>query len=137
MIWAVSLLTYSLLVICLFAFFKYNLILSFTEFKEIRKSPLDQWALYLNLFIKKHATLIAFAENQLSPKSVSFSLPIASHPSLMQQTRVRPSFKSVKFEFSLLTIKSSGFGFKLYNFYTLSISNSISLCLLFNIKLAI
>jgi len=64
---------------------------------------------------KRHATLIAFAENQLSPKSVSFSLPIASHPSLMQQTRVRPSFKFVKFKFSLLTIKSSGFGFKLYN----------------------
>jgi len=44
------------------------------------------------LIKKKHATLIAFAENQLSPKSVSFSLPIASHPNLMQQKRVRPSF---------------------------------------------
>ena len=48
------------------------------------------------LIKKKHATLIAFAENQLSPKSVSFSLPIASHPNLMQQKRVRPSFKIKK-----------------------------------------
>ena len=42
------------------------------------------------LFNKKHATLIAFAENQLLPKSNSLSLPITSHPNLMQQTRVRP-----------------------------------------------
>jgi len=48
------------------------------------------------LIKKKHATLIAFAENQLSPKSVSFSLPIASHPNLMQQIRVRPSFNLYK-----------------------------------------
>ena len=42
------------------------------------------------LIREQHATLIAFAENQLLPKSVSFSLPIASHPNLMQQIRVQP-----------------------------------------------
>jgi len=44
------------------------------------------------LINKKYATLIAFAENQLLPKSDSFSLPIINHPSLMQQTLVRSSY---------------------------------------------
>jgi len=44
------------------------------------------------LINKKHTTLIAFAENQLLPKTDSFSLPIANHPNLMQQIRVRSSY---------------------------------------------
>jgi len=43
---------------------------------------------YLNLL---HTTLIVFAENQLSPKTISFSLLTASHPSFLPQTRVQPS----------------------------------------------
>lgn len=42
---------------------------------------------------KKRTTYIVFAENQLSPHTNSLSLPIISHPSLMQQTRVRPSIR--------------------------------------------
>jgi hypothetical protein len=87
------------------------------------------------LIKKKHATLIAFAENQLLPKSVSFSLPIASHPNLMQQKRVRPSFRLKKNKVSLLTIKSSGFGFKLYNY--VCFIQARFLYAYFNIKLAI
>jgi len=44
------------------------------------------------LLLKKCATKIAFAENQLSPKTFSLSLPTASHPNFMQQTRVRPFY---------------------------------------------
>jgi len=76
------------------------------------------------LLNKKHATLIAFAENQLSPKSVSFSLPAANYPSLMQQTRVRPSSITSN-TFSLFTAKSFGFGSKSYN--SIAFSDSISL----------
>jgi hypothetical protein len=65
------------------------------------------------LILKKHATLIAFAENQLSPKTVSLSLPIANHPSLMQQTRVRPSskYKKIKSACSQLNPLVSGLNY--------------------------
>lgn len=75
-----------------------------SKFERVRHSPttdvhphpelyLDEiqykWPQNVQLMIR--ATQIAFVENQLYPNSVSFSLLIAGHPSLLQQTPVRAS----------------------------------------------
>ena len=91
MIWAISLLTMDLSAHSLIAKFNFNGITGFYSFKEaVKRSPRLQCChtpikYYLTLYLNK------FAENQLSPDSISFSLLTTVHPNLMQQTWVRPS----------------------------------------------
>jgi hypothetical protein len=59
--------------------------------KEPIKHPPKPISAIPNLFISERATYIAFAENQLSLHTISLSLPIINHPSMVQHTRVRPS----------------------------------------------
>ncbi len=50
-----------------------------------------------------------FGENQLSPGSVGFSPLTTGHPNLLQQIRVRASFR-LSSELTLPMVSSPGFG---------------------------
>ena len=56
----------------------------------------------------KNSTNIDFAENQLSPDSISFSLLTTNHPNLLQQTRVQPFHKNIRAACSWLDHLVSG-----------------------------
>ena len=65
--------------------------------------------LYLNQPLDPGCTSMRFGENQLSPLSIGISPLPTVHPSLLQQTPVRPSM-SCYGHFSLTMGSSSGFG---------------------------
>ena len=64
------------------------------------------------------ATSIAFAENQLSPALIGLSPLTTDHPSLFQQTTVRPSSACYR-TFSLSMARSTGFGSNPTNLFAL------------------
>lgn len=92
-------------------------ILSFHQFNKALLTPIRSKELYptpqnrdTNI---KRITWIIFAENQLFPKTVSFSLPAQSLSCILQHTKIWPD--------GLLWARSSGFGpiinHSMFNFF--------------------
>ena len=77
-------------------------------------APISHRVLYPLSLISLRSTSIDFVENQLSPGSIGFSPLTRSHPRLLPQTWVQPS-RMYYHPFSLLLVRSPGFGSNLFN----------------------
>ncbi len=92
MVWAVSLSSLNLLAQWLFV----DVYVSFCNFEVSQQPRADQGPFLtkgslLCTSLHQHATHIAFANNQLSPRLNRLSPLITTHPSTMQRAPVRPS----------------------------------------------
>ena len=121
MIWAFSLLTLDLSTQSLSARGGVCLCKTITgrvfgvSLKSVRLwAPLSHRVLYPPSLISLRSTSIDFVENQLSPGSIGFSPLTRSHPRLLPQTWVQPS-RMYYHPFSLLLVRSPGFGSNLFN----------------------
>jgi len=81
----------------------------FLELSKTYNPPCSKSALpHIDVFVGY--TKIYFAENRLYPSLISLSLLTTSHPNLLPQIRVRPSNSYYYKYFSLLMVRSLGFG---------------------------
>jgi hypothetical protein len=65
---------------------------------------------------KIRSTHIDFAENEIFPNSISFSLLFTAHPNILQHIRVRSFLTQFLVKFYLAIIRSSGFASNKNNF---------------------